>query len=309
MNARRDKNSGISFCHAGLPNAGLGNKLLVWAKAMVFARINDLPLVVTGWTTFQLAPILQGRDLRLYWNYFRRVKEVNWFRRVTIRRRARIVDDPPLSRVEGPSQPTIYTFRRLSHWSDYFGDLKPHRELVRDALFSMLTPARRRELERLPKAKVCIQVRMGDFFILKPGQDFAKVGGTRTPLAYFVKMIEGIREIHGSQLPVTILSDGSRDQLRELLAIPAVELGSRQTAIVDIFRMARGRVLIPSAGSTFGYWGGFLGDCAMIMHPDHIHKSIRPDSVNERYYEGPALGPPQQWPELLQQNIRAIGAV
>jgi hypothetical protein len=86
-----------------------------------------------------------------------------------------------------------------------------------------------------------------------------------------------------------------------------VELAPRNAKIVDILMMAESGILIPSAGSTFGYWGGFLGNCAMIMHPDHVHQSIRPAAVNQRFYEGPVSGPAQQWPQLLRNNIQAIG--
>jgi hypothetical protein len=295
-----------SFVFCCLPNAGLGNKLFVWAKALVFARLNSLPLVVTGWTQLQKAPILHGGDFRLYWNYFRPVKDVDWLKQAAIRRRAKIVKEPPVVQLEPPGQPTIYEFSKVPHWSDSFGELKPHREMIRGALFEMLTPARQREYEKAAKPEVCIQVRMGDFQPLKPEADFSKVGNTRTPLGYFTHIIKSIREVHGSRVPVTIVSDGSRDQLQELLTLPGVERGASQTAIVDILRMSRSKLLIPSAGSSFGYWAGFLGDCAIIIHPDHIHKSIRPDLVNELYYEGAAIGPAQQWPELLQKNIRTI---
>jgi hypothetical protein len=300
------EDSPSSFCHAKLPKSGLGNKLFVWAKALVFARLNHLPLVVTGWTKFQLSPILRGGDLRLYWNYFRPVKEVGWFAQARIRRNAQIVEEAPVARIEPPSQPAIYEFSKVPHWSDSFGELKPHREMIREALFEMLTPVRRREYEKAAKPGVCIQVRMGDFLPLKQEEDFSKVGNTRTPLGYFTNIIKCIREVHGSQVPVTIVSDGSRNQLRELLTLPGVERGARQTAIVDILRMARSKVLIPSAGSSFGYWAAFLGDCAIIMHPDHIHQPLRPPSVNEMYYEGPAVGPAEEWPRLLRKNIHNI---
>lgn len=295
-----------SFCHARLSNSGLGNKLFVWARAFVFARLNHVPLVVTGWTKFQLAPILHGGDWRLYLNYFRSVREINVFKQFSMQHSAQIVREPPVAKVDSPDRPTIYEFREGVHWSDYFRDLKPHREMIRKALFEMLTPARQCEYEKVAKPEVCIQIRMGDFRSLKQGEDFEKAGNTRTPLAYFINRIQGIREIHGSQIPITIISDGNRTQLQELLTLPAVELGARQTAIVDILRMARSKVLVPSASSTFGYWAGFLGDCAIIMHPDHIHKPIRPDSVNELFYEGPAPGSPEQWPELLKANIASI---
>jgi hypothetical protein len=295
-----------AFCHARLPNAGLGNKLFVWARALCFARLNQMPLVVSGWTQFQLAPLLKGGDLRLYLNYFRRIREVGPVTQARSRRSLPVVLDPPVRQIDPLGSPAIYEFTQVPDWSDYFGDLKPHRELISASLRAMLTGARLRELLRVRKPEVAIQLRMGDFRPLKPGEDFATAGNVRTPSGYFRDMIAGIRELHGSQLPVRILSDGSRGQLSELLAIPGVFLGPRQSAVVDILMMSESKLLVPSA-STFGFWGAFLGDCAVILHPAHIHTSIRPAAVNARFYEGPALGPARDWPELLKQSIRRIG--
>ncbi len=170
----------------------------------------------------------------------------------------------------------------------------------------MVTAARRQELAMAPKTQISVHVRLGDFRPLKPGEDFTKCGAVRTPPGYFIKIINGIREIHGAEVPVTVFSEGTAQQLAELLSLPAVSLATKQTAVADMLSMAASDVLVTSASSTFGYWAGFLGDCAIIMHPDHIQKPIRPDSVNKMFYEGPAIGPAQQWPELLQKNIRAI---
>lgn len=41
---------------AKLPRAGLGNKLLVWADAYIFAHNNNLRLFTTGWFTIYLGP-------------------------------------------------------------------------------------------------------------------------------------------------------------------------------------------------------------------------------------------------------------
>lgn len=305
MNMPEDKKSASGFCHARLPNAGLGNKLFVWARAQCFARLNRLPLVVTGWTQFQLAPILHGGDLRLYLNYFRRVEEVGFFTQSRLRRSLPLVTEPAVERLAPDAPPSIYEFHAVPHWSDYFGSIKPHRELVRQSLLELLTPARQREYEAARRPQICLQVRMGDFRPLKPGEDFSKVGNVRTPVSYFVDILQGIRRLHGSQVPALIISDGNREQLSELLAIPGVELSGPQSKIVDILTMANSKILV-SAASTFGFWGGFLGQSALIMHPDHLHQPIRPADVNERHYEGPAVGPAEQWPALLQQAIRTL---
>ena len=151
-----------AFCHARLPNAGLGNKLFVWAKALCFARLNNLPLVVSGWTQFQLAPILHGGDCRLYLNYFRPVREAGFLERRRLNRTGEVVVEPPVARLDPATagKLAIYEYRAVPPWADYFGDLKPHRELVRRELLALLTSARRKEYEKMPKPRVCLQVRM-----------------------------------------------------------------------------------------------------------------------------------------------------
>ena len=299
--------SKLAYCHAKLPNAGLGNKLFIWAKAMVFAKLNNLPLVVSGWTQFQLAPILHGGDFRFYWNYFRPVCEVGFFDRQRIQRKAQIILDPPLVQTSLPDRQVIYEFTQIPHWGNFFGDLKPHRDGVCEAMLGMLSQSCRREYDKARKPVVSLQVRMGDFLRLRPGEDFAKVGGVRTPLDYFINVINFIREIHEGVVPVTIFSDAPARQLRELLILPNVQLAPHRRAVVDMLLMSASKVLVTSAGSTFGYWAGFLGESAIIMHPDHIHQPIRPLLVNKTFYEGAAPASVQMCPQLLKQNIVAIG--
>jgi hypothetical protein len=295
-----------SFCHARLPNAGLGNKLFVWAKAFVFASLNQLPLVVTGWTQLQKAPLLHGGDLRLYWNYFKRTAEVDWVTRFRARRRSRVVAEPAVARLEGEPVGVVYEFSQVPHWADPFGEIRPYRNEVREALLRMLTPARERELGVAKPPIVCANVRMGDFRPLDPNTNFKETGNTRTPLDYFRNLIEDIRQAHGSPLPVEIVTDGSARELAQLLDLPRVSLAPRRSKIVDILMMSRSQILLASAGSTFSYWAGFLGECALILHPDHVHEAIRPAEVNRAHYEGPLVGPPAEWPALFLDGLPRI---
>ena len=58
---------------AVLPNAGLANKLFVWAKAQVFAEVNRLPVYTIGWSYPKIGPLLRGeRSMRMYARYFER---------------------------------------------------------------------------------------------------------------------------------------------------------------------------------------------------------------------------------------------
>jgi hypothetical protein len=296
-----------AYCHARLPNAGLGNKLFIWAKAYTFSRLNSIPLRVTGWVQLQKAPVIHGFDFRLYWNYFQRVDEAGWRTSRYAAKHYQVMREPAVER-RNIEPGTIYEYDKVPHWNDYFGDFRAYRDQVREALMKMLTDARVRELGRHKSPVIAANVRMGDFVKLKSGQDFAKVGNTRTPHAYFREMIENIRKLHGAPLPVEIVSDGSARDLRELLELPNVSMAPRRSKIVDILMMSRSKILLASAGSTFSYWSGFLGESALIMHPDHIHQPIRPETVNRNYYEGALAGPPETWPALFLKNLREIPA-
>jgi hypothetical protein len=299
---------GISpaYCHACLPNAGLGNKLFIWAKAYMFSRLNSIPLRVTGWLHFQKAPLLHGLDLRLYWNYFKRVDEAGSRTNRYAARSYRVISEPAVERRDIETG-VIYEYSKVPHWSNFFGDIREYRDQVRVALMDMLTDTRLRELGRQKPPVIAANIRMGDFKKLRPNENFAKLGNVRTPHAYFRELIENIRKMHGTALPVEIVTDGSARELGELLELPNVSMAPGRSKIADILMMSRSKILLCSASSTFSYWAGFLGECALVMHPHHIHQPIRSEAVNCRCYEGALAGPPESWPPLFVKNLQAIG--
>jgi hypothetical protein len=296
-----------AYCHARLPNAGLGNKLFVWAKAHMFSRLNSIPLRVTGWIQLQSGSVLHGLDFRLYWNYFKRVDEVDRRTKRYAASHYRVISEPAVQR-EDIKAGVIYEYSKVPHWSNFFGDIREYRNEVRDALMKILTDARVQEVGRHKPPVIAANIRMGDFKKLRSNENFAKVGHVRTPLTYFREVIENIRKLHGTPLPVEIITDGKARELGELLELPNASMAPSRSKIVDILMMSRSKILLCSAGSTFSYWAGFLGDCALIMHPDHIHQPIRPEAVNRSCYEGPLVGAPEAWPPLFVKSVREIPA-
>lgn len=275
-----------------LPRAGLGNRLLVWANAVVFAHLNGLPIHTVGWHQIRLGPWLRGeRTKRYYGGYF--MPDAGLIARLTdlpryrLTSNARNLVNPPVERMS--AQALAHTrwivFDALPHWSDYFRDLKGHRALVREKLYAQVHPTVRRQLAACTRPSIGVHARLGDFRALKPGEDFAKVGAVRTPQSYFVDAIKKLREVRGPQTPVTVFSDGRRDELHELLSLPGTELAPPRNDLVDMLLLARSDVIVTSAGSSFSYWAGFLSDAQLILHPDHIHGSIRP--LDDSLYEGP----------------------
>jgi Glycosyl transferase family 11 len=303
--SHKGDNRGISL--AVLPVAGLGNKLFVWAKAATFAHQNRTPLAVFGWSWPRARSLLRDavRGERQYSRYFvsryrelaRALTSMAVMRRIIANPSA---DDAP------PIGQAVFVFNKIPHWSDYFGAIREQRALVRELLHAELAPETRAALERCPRPCIAVHIRHGDFRELGTNEDFAKVGAVRTPLTYFETLIRQIRARRRENLPVTLFSDGTDAELVPLLMLPNVTRSGGGSDVLDLLLMSRASLILSAAGSTFSQWSGFLADAPLIMHPSHIHAPVRPRYVNERFYEGAAVGNADNWPDLLRVNIDQI---
>lgn len=287
-----------------LPNCGLGNKLLIWGKACWFAKCHDLPILTTGWdNSIGIRTWWRGGGWRRYGGDF---KQLNRTEVKILRGLAKVgrIDEPPID--ESVDRQAIYRFHQVPHWSDYFGRLHDGRDYIRETLPTILVDKRRAEIDSLPSIPVAVHVRLGDFQVLKPGQSFASVGQTRTPLEYFIEIIQIVRTLIGCDVEVTVFSDGTNDQLADLLRLPKVTRAASAPAIIDMYRMAKAKLLICAAGSTFSYWSAFLGDQPTILHRDHIHNTIRPLAMAKTVFEGGVSPEVTDWPQLLISNLLAL---
>jgi hypothetical protein len=284
---------------AKLPKAGLANKLIVWGRACAFARQHQLPLKAGPWMDIKLKTYLAGGGTRLYRNYFIGNDERSWLQRW---RRAQHIEEAALDVQLEPHR--IYSFSQFPHWSDYYAGIRPQREAVRNSFFEKLHPARRQEIAALPSVACAMHVRLGDFNKLAAQQEFAQVGNTRTPHDWFISMIQGVRQVAGGQVPITLVSDGSNAELAPLLAQPGVTRGKEQSALLDMLLLAKAKILITSAGSSFGTWATFLGEGASINHARHFHAPARDAACNAQYFEGGVEEDVASWPALLCQQIQ-----
>lgn len=297
-----------SYCEPVLPRAGLGNMLLVWARARVFAHLNDMPLADPDW--FQVRPRswIRREKARHYIAQFIKRREVNFAARAIGRLTFNAIFDAPLIPLARVPARTRYVFNTIPHWSDYFAGIRDSRDFIRAELFRIVNP---RLLTRALSAKppvLSLHIRKGDFRELRPGEDFTRLGHVSTPLAYFVNLVQALRQCATCNIPVTVFSDGDTLQLRELLELPAITLQPVGAAIHDLLLMSRSEVIVTSAGSTFSYWAGFLSDAAVVRHPDHFHFMIRPEDTNNRFFEGPVRGSADEWPKPLRRRIARVAA-
>lgn len=297
----------MSFVVCKLPKAGLGNQLFPLLRAHVFAHLNQLPIVVIGYHQLKIGPYLRReRSKRSYSSIFTFRKNVfgELFDRLRVKRILRnkkLVIDPIL-RIETFNSKEVFLFNRTPHWSNYFEYLNAHRELVIKLFWNLVRSNVIRKIESLEKPIIGVHVRMGDFRKLAVNEDFSEVGTVRTPEKYFTDVINGIRTMHGTALPVSIFTDGHKSELGSLLTLENTTLVQGNSDFEDLLLLSKSKIIVVSAGSTFGYWAGFISEAPIIMHPDHIHLPLRSKAMGMNIYEGAM----NKNDEVLIRNIEAI---
>ena len=287
-----------------LPKAGLGNQLFPLMKAHVFARMNGLPLLVTGYRQIKIGPYLRGeRSKRSYRNYFTFEKNLfgAWLDQQKINRMVNMLDEPAIRKLDNLSGTNHYRFNKIPHWSNFFEGLIENRALTLQLFDEILSNNVKREVAALPSPVIGVHVRLGDFRKLAGDEEFSKVGAVRTPEKYFIDTIQAIRNVHGSDLPVSVFTDGYRHELIELFKLPNVHLVEGNSDMVDLLLLSKSKIIVASAGSTFSYWAGFLSNAPLILHPDHLHKNLR-SLPGCALYEGP-MDPTNK---LLIESIKSI---
>lgn len=283
------KNSSIVICK--LPKAGLGNQLFPLMKAKLFAHLNDMPLVVTNYHQLKIGPWLRNdRSKRNYNGFFTFEKSIfgelldRWKLRKWQGELQQI--EPEVKKVTLSEIGSSYVFQKMPHYSNYFEGLNENRDLVKKLLEEILALSVKKKLNSLQLPAIGVHIRRGDFIKPDEGEELGKRGTLRTPESYFIKMIQSIRGIYGTDLSATIFSDAPKNELKELFKLPNVTMLEGNNDLEDLILLSQSSIIVASAGSTFSYWAGFLSDAPIIMHPSYTGIKIRPESVREQLFEG-----------------------
>lgn len=291
---------------AVLPRSGLGNRLLVWARAEAFAQRHGLTCTPVGWGKRNIGPYLRReRTKRIYGSSFQTSTLSEWMARLKVAS-GTVCWEPDMD-VEVEAGMT-YGFRDNPHWADYFAGIRESRTHIVTRLHEVVREEVWETVGRTAVPVIGLHVRRGDFAPLSEGVDFATVGLTRTPLDYFIRVIATVRQVAGAALPVTLFSDGADEELAPLLALESIKRSPANSDVVDLLLLSRSNLIVASAGSTFSMWSGFLSNAPLLLHPEHIHAPVRPPDVNVLSYEGPAPLEVGEASLLLMRNIRTLNS-
>ena len=275
--------------------AGLGNGLFPWARAELFARSAKAPVLAPRWTRFRIGPYLRREpEKRRYGGFFRAAGHVRGISRLVIRARARHLPEgqPPqvYAEAQRSSLPSVVRFEGTA---DLFTPLLGEHDFIRDKLWDMTREPLRAAAMAYPVPFVALHVRRGD--ITRQGFSANDLSDVKqyTPLSWFKSMVSEVKQIASVRnLSIVVFTDGSAEELQELLVLEGVRLHDRRTAITDLWIMSQASLLFASGFSTFGMWASYLGGMPTLYAPGKLQQRVqagRPGPVELEIGEGEAI--------------------
>ena len=258
--------------------AGLGNILIPWATALVYAKKHKLLRIQTTWRTIKLGTFIRKeRDKRMYLDLFTREEGVSGIRKFFLLNFSNQV-------------------KKFSSIANLFESFKDQHTFVRDELLQIVNPYHMKKVESFDSNSIALHIRMGDFLVSKD-ETLLRNGAWnyRIPLRWYISLIKKIRLI--TDLPVYIFSDGSDEDLADILKLDNCKRAYFGSAISDMIALSRSRLLIAS-GSTFSMWASFLGQTPTIWFPGQMRQAL---ILNSNIFEGEI-----DYDEELPLNVKKV---
>jgi hypothetical protein len=237
-----------------LGRAGLGNELFPLLRGAEISEATGRHLIAPRWFQLRVGPTLRGeRDKRAYWRLFRRWEPAEAILRVCVETRIRLV--PKLVGDDAANDPQYLVVSGMDgYFSAFTQSGNWHSNLLRQL-------ARPKVLSAPRSGYLSVHIRLGDF--ARAGE-VARLhtNNLSAPLHWYASQISLFRERH-PDVPVVVSSDGTNQELLEVLSLPGVERSWAKNALDEMLIISCAVGLIGSR-STFSAWGAFLGDVPMV---------------------------------------------
>lgn len=298
------KLGGREFGGFRIGGGGLGNLLFPFARCAIASRRYGLVRINPTWRSLHVGPLLRREyDSRFYGDLFHDTFGVTGAGKSLILGLSRRIDEMGLTSITGDSnswRPRVVVFEGLGR---FFEDILLDYEMVRDEIFAVSRLEHTAHLPDLRRDSIGVHVRLGDFSAAPiDGARMIPHSNARVPLVWYLRIIRAIRECAGKDIPVDLYSDGSDEELRELLALKNVRRRFYKSALADMLALSRCGILIGSSGSTFSMWASYLGRMPSIWYPREA--AVRLYSEGESF-EG-ELSSGESLPERLRADVKAL---
>ena len=246
---------------------GLGNLLFTWARCLATAQENNWQMVWPTWGSFKLKNWrVNPYDHRTYFDLFSSTNTyVSGWRKLKYLVQHRWVKEAD-ALAHSPAPGSVVEFRGME---GMFTPFRSHHELIYRELIGMAQPQHLRAFSDPNNAPIAIHVRRGDFVEQSTQDAIINQNNSMLPIEWYVEALKAVRSKVGMETAALVFSDGTDEELKELLELPSVSRADYGSGLGDMLGLSRSRLLIAS-GSTFSMWGSFLGQVPTIWHPGKL---------------------------------------
>lgn len=263
-----------------LGGAGLGNLLFTWSRVIAASEKHNAKLIWPTWPSLKIGPWLRHeKDKRSYIGLFsnrsgmcggikkhiklcfgkkihtKKLDEINWDK--LGENDIILYDDYSLA-------PGVFQMN--------FDGVREYKDKIVDIIFGNLGPKGRKALSFDASGAINIHVRLGDFAKTTSALDQGK-NNMRIGIGWYVNVVEKLRDAAGWTVPVNVFSDGTDEELADLIRLPEVKRITFGNSIGDIVGLSRAPIMI-SSGSSFSLWARFLGNSSSISYPNQIKDRV-----------------------------------
>jgi hypothetical protein len=264
------------YCYPKIGRAGLGNCLLVWARAFVCSKQNGFRMLAPQWVQPRLGAVLRREPVtRFYTAEFTNRGYVGGLRKWWILQRGERISESALSNFRPDSSNANNQMRVIEFdgLADYFTGLVPCKESIFSELKHITHPQALRGSGEVKAPFIAVNIRRGD--MTRQNKIPLDKILQYTPDEWFMAAIKALRaESKWKDAPIKIVSDGSRDELRDILRLPGCELVTTGKAVGDILLMAKASLLLATGYSTFSMWASFLGEMPTLYAPGKMQQKL-----------------------------------
>jgi hypothetical protein len=284
---------------------GLGNRLFPWARAILFARDHGWEFVAPFWPRWSTTGLFRGGIARE--NFLRQISLLGQLRapqdyikgcnKMYALATATIISEtaPP------PSPGGIKYLRIFSGEGRAFEGINGRNEQLRLEFASIVKPKWLRLAQQNRNFTIGINIRRGKDFRDPASEDeYLTTYQLRTPLRWFITALRYIRSTLGYDARALVVSDGSPEDLSEILKEGNIRLLRPGCASSDLYALSYSKVLIGSGGSTFSAWASFFAQCPTITIRGQSLRRFFLDHGSSIYVGDFIVDDP---PELFRENL------
>jgi hypothetical protein len=189
-----------SVVYINLPKAGLGNKLMVWARGYVFAKKHNLSIYRSSWFYLNVGPWIRNEKKKRIYLYFFKNRDIQ---STLVALFIPIIPNKFIKKNPvnyDPSQKfIIYWFEWNGDVYDFFSNQLKNREIIKEGILSQLTNNILLKVQELQNPLIGVHIRKGDW----------KFNSLYLQNSYYIDKIFDLRKaLDNPNMEVTIFSDG-----------------------------------------------------------------------------------------------------